>query len=113
MGDNKVLKEILVMVKALTEKINEQQEKMLKLNERSMEHFLVIKSLTTKLRHVKTCLKDIANFCGIQGLKSDVHVGGKIGQNGKLYANISCLILVGFRIFWYHSKGICNGYPTM
>ena len=37
MEENQVLKEILVMVKALTKKVDEQQEKMSKLNSRCME----------------------------------------------------------------------------
>ena len=37
MEENQVLEEILVMVKALTKKVDEQQEEMFKLNERCME----------------------------------------------------------------------------
>jgi hypothetical protein len=58
MDDNHVLEEILVMVKALTKKVDEQQEKMLKLNERCMEQSLLIRSLTMELKYVKSTPKD-------------------------------------------------------
>lgn len=58
MEDNQVLEEILVMVKALTKKVDEQQEEMLKLNERCMEQSLLIRSLTVELKRVKSTPND-------------------------------------------------------
>jgi hypothetical protein len=59
MEENQVLKEILVMVKALTKKVDEQQEEMFKLNEKCMEQSLLIRSLTVALKHVKAPSDDI------------------------------------------------------
>ena len=58
MEDNQVLEEILVMVKALTKKVDEQQEEILKLNERCMEQSLLIRNLTLALKHVKPTSND-------------------------------------------------------
>jgi hypothetical protein len=58
MKDNQVLEEILVMVKTLTKKVDKQQEEMLKLNERCMEQFLLIRSLTMELKRVKSTPND-------------------------------------------------------
>jgi hypothetical protein len=58
MKDNQVLEEILVIVKALTKKVDEQQEEMLKLNERCMEQSLLIRSLTMEFKHVKSTPND-------------------------------------------------------
>ena len=59
MEENQVLKEILVMVKALTKKVDEQQEEMSKLNERCMEQSLLIRNLTLALKHAKAPSDDV------------------------------------------------------
>jgi hypothetical protein len=88
MEDNQVLEEILVILKALTKKVDEQQKKMLKLHERSMEQSLVIRSLIVELRHVKTCLKDIIDVI-LKSTLNDDSIVEKIEMTVKSYAEIA------------------------